>query len=77
VDGGPSWRMIVQFGQPLQAVGAYPGGQSGNPLSPHYDDLLPLWLSGDLPEMPYPATADELPQDAVETSLTLTPGGAQ
>ncbi len=77
VDGGPSWRMIVQFGQPLQAVGAYPGGQSGNPLSPHYDDLLPLWLSGDLPEMRYPGAADELPQDALETSLTLTPGGAQ
>jgi penicillin amidase len=24
-----------------------PGGQSGNPLSPHYDDLLPLWERGE------------------------------
>ena len=23
------------------------GGQSGNPLSPHYDDMIPLWLRGD------------------------------
>ena len=23
-----------------------PGGQSGNPLSPHYADLLPFWLEG-------------------------------
>jgi penicillin G amidase len=22
------------------------GGQSGNPLSPHYDDLLELWKKG-------------------------------
>jgi penicillin amidase len=22
------------------------GGQSGNPLSPHYDDQLKLWLEG-------------------------------
>ena len=24
-----------------------PGGQSGNPLSPHYDDLFELWQRGD------------------------------
>ena len=23
-----------------------PGGQSGNPFSPHYDDQLPLWKLG-------------------------------
>jgi penicillin amidase len=23
-----------------------PGGQSGDPFSPHYDDMLPLWLRG-------------------------------
>src|SRR4029079_8986002 len=23
------------------------GGQSGNPCSPHYDDLVPLWLRGE------------------------------
>ncbi len=24
-----------------------PGGQSGNPFSPHYDDLLALWRRGE------------------------------
>ena len=23
-----------------------PGGQSGNPASPHYDDMVALWLQG-------------------------------
>ena len=23
------------------------GGQSGNPCSPHYDDLVPIWLRGE------------------------------
>jgi penicillin amidase len=77
VDGGPSWRMIVQLGEPVRAVGAYPGGQSGNPLSPHYDDLLPLWRSGDLPDIRFPTSEETLPEDAIETTLTLTPGGAQ
>lgn len=26
---------------------ALPGGQSGNPLSPHYDDLLAVWRRGE------------------------------
>ena len=41
---GPSWRMIVELSPQPHALGIYPGGQSGNPGSPYYDDLLPLWL---------------------------------
>lgn len=40
---GPSWRMIVQLGETPQAFGVYPGGQSGNPGSPHYADFLDHW----------------------------------
>ncbi|MFQ5837746.1 MAG: penicillin acylase family protein [Thermoplasmata archaeon] len=47
VTSGPSWRMIVDLRQPVVGDGTYPGGQSGNPLSPHYSDLLDLWLEGD------------------------------
>ncbi|SFV35810.1 penicillin acylase family protein [Thermoflavifilum thermophilum] len=43
---GPSWRMIVQLGNPTKAYGVYPGGQSGNPGSPHYDDMIHDWLLG-------------------------------
>ncbi len=41
---GPSWRMIVELQPEPQALGIYPGGQSGNPGSRHYDELLPIWL---------------------------------
>jgi penicillin G amidase len=46
VGGGASFRMIVDFGDPAASVGVYPGGQSGDPASPHYDDQIPLWASG-------------------------------
>jgi penicillin amidase len=48
VTFGPSWRMVVDLGNqttPINSVGVYPGGQSGNPISKHYDDLLNLWLN--------------------------------
>ena len=45
---GPSWRMVVELGDSVRAWGTYPGGQSGNPFSPHYEDRLPLWRAGEL-----------------------------
>src|ERR1700761_5708269 len=48
---GPSWRMVVEFsggagsGGPAVAEGVYPGGQSENPASPWYDDLISRWWS--------------------------------
>jgi penicillin G amidase len=48
---GPSWRMIVTLSAAgVTAEGVYPGGQSENPASPWYGDLVPLWWDGaDLP----------------------------
>jgi penicillin amidase len=45
-DHGPSWRMIVQLSNPIQAYGIYPGGQSGNPGSRYYDDFIDDWVKG-------------------------------
>ena len=44
---GPSWRMVVSL-EPsgVKAWGAYPGGQSGNPGSNHYTDMLNRWVHG-------------------------------
>jgi penicillin G amidase len=48
---GPSWRMIVRWTgragkrHPV-ATGIYPGGQSENPASPWYQDLIADWSSG-------------------------------
>jgi penicillin amidase len=43
---GPSWRMIVEMSSPPKAFGIYPGGQSGNPGSKYYDNLISTWASG-------------------------------
>ncbi|MGY5876686.1 MAG: penicillin acylase family protein [Candidatus Thorarchaeota archaeon] len=40
VTHGPSWRMVADLEDIAMSYGAYPGGQSGNMFSPHYDDLF-------------------------------------
>jgi penicillin G amidase len=45
-DHGPSWRMIVQLTKTTEAYGIYPGGQSGNPGSPYYDNFVDNWSGG-------------------------------
>jgi penicillin amidase len=42
-----SFRAIYDLAEPEASVFIHPGGQSGNPLSPHYRDLAPLWARGD------------------------------
>ena len=42
-----SLRMVVDVGNWEESRFVLPGGQSGNPLSPHYEDLLPLWKRGE------------------------------
>ena len=55
---GPSWRMIVTFGAgALSAVGVYPGGQSENPASPWYTNLVPLWWDGQYLPLPVPGAS--------------------
>lgn len=46
IDHGPSWRMIVQLTKNTEAYGIYPGGQSGNPGSPYYDNFIDNWVNG-------------------------------
>ena len=46
INHGPSWRMIVQLGKKTEAYGIYPGGQSGNPGSRYYDNMVDDWVLG-------------------------------
>lgn len=71
---GPSWRQIIDFGDLNRSLAIYPGGQSGNPLSGHYDDfLLGSYLDGRyLSFRDYPQAAD-LPAASVESTITLVP----
>jgi len=42
---GPSWRMIVDEGA-MKAYVVYPGGESGNPGSAYYDNMVGNWAKG-------------------------------
>ncbi len=51
---GPSWRMILDFdGGKIKGYGVYPGGQSGNPGSKYYDNMVSEWADGDYHELIY------------------------
>ncbi|MBD2713720.1 penicillin acylase family protein [Microvirga sp. STR05] len=67
---GPSWRMVVALGPRVRAYGVFPGGQSGNPGSPAYDDLLETWRVGQLNELLFLRSADE-PTSRVRAAWTL------
>ncbi len=56
---GPSWRMVVELGPEPKAYGLYPGGQSGNPGSPYYTNMLEKWEKGELNELIFMKTPDE------------------
>lgn len=43
---GASYREIFDLSDWDNSLGVNVPGQSGQPASPHYDDLLPLWLHG-------------------------------
>ena len=68
--GGASWRLLADLSDLARSKGVYPGGQSGNPLSRHYDDLLQLWLAGDYHALRTPRTAADLAAN-VESTLIL------
>ncbi|HEX6141118.1 MAG TPA: penicillin acylase family protein [Geminicoccaceae bacterium] len=44
---GPSFRGLYHLGAPDASRFMSATGQSGHPLSPHFDDLTPLWVAGD------------------------------
>jgi penicillin amidase len=47
-SNGPSWRMVVELGKNPKGHGVFPGGQSGNPGSKFYDNMIDTWAKGEL-----------------------------
>jgi penicillin amidase len=72
VTGGPSWRMVVDVGSMGDAAVIYPGGQSGDPKSPHYDDLLDKWVNDTYIPLYFYPEAEQFPQEQVEVELLFT-----
>jgi len=66
----PSMRMVLDVGNWDENTFALPGGQSGNPLSPHYDDQFHLWARGEGITIPW--TPEGVETVAVST-LSLLP----
>ncbi len=66
----PSWRQIHDLSDLDASVGVHPSGQSGHPASPHWNDLLPLWASGEYHPLPLTRAAVER---VTEGSCTLVP----
>jgi penicillin amidase len=58
-SAGQSWRMVVSLGDEVKAWGTYPGGQSGNPGSMHYDDFVSDWMEGELAPLLFLKSADQ------------------
>ena len=46
---GPVWKLVVAVGgKKPQAWSIYPGGQSGDPASRHYDDFIEPWRKNEM-----------------------------
>jgi penicillin amidase len=66
----PNMRAVIDLSDPDGGRWSLAGGQSGNPLSPHYRDLFQVWLRGD--GVPIPFTPDAVAAATVAT-LELVP----
>jgi penicillin amidase len=49
--GGPSTRRIIDFSDIENSMSVLPSGQSGNPMSKHYDDQAELFVNGKFRKM--------------------------
>ncbi len=65
---GPSLRAVYDLGALDQSQFMIATGQSGNPLSPHYRDLVESWRDGTM------ITLGAVTQGAHTSTLTLNPG---
>lgn len=68
----PSWRQIIDLSDLDASVGTHTVGQSGNPASPHFKDLFPLWSTGQYHPLPFTRAAVEA---AAESRIELSPEG--
>lgn len=66
-------RAVIDLGAPERSRFVLAGGQSGNPLSPHYADLFEVWRRGE--GVPIAWSAEEVDSASIDR-LVLRPRGA-
>jgi penicillin amidase len=59
VRAGASIRLVMDVGDWDNSRAINSSGQSGDPYSPHYRDLAPLWTSGEYVPLPFSRAAVE------------------
>ena len=70
VDFGPSFRMVCDPLNWDDTTIILPGGQSGHPADPHYDDQLAPYLAGNSKGMPW---SEQAITERTSTILSLRP----
>ncbi len=70
VSSGPALRKITDFGRTDDGVTVSPTGQSGNVMSPHYDDQAGLFVKGEF--RPMLMNRDEITSSS-KNKLTFSP----
>jgi len=73
VVAGASVRIVMDVGEWDRSVCINAPGQSGDPRSPHYRDLAPLWAAGEYVPMLYSWTEVDA---AAEFRVHLIPRGS-
>ncbi|MHA4894717.1 penicillin acylase family protein [Pedobacter sp. PWIIR3] len=68
---GPSWRMVVELGKTPKGHGVFPGGQSGNPGSKFYDNMIDTWANGQLYDLYYMQTPSD-PNSKIIANLKIS-----
>lgn len=72
VTAGASFRMVLDVGAWDNSMAINTPGQSGDPASPHFRDLFPIWAKGQYVPLSYSRAAVEA---ATETVISLQPSG--
>ncbi len=75
VRNGPSWRIVTEMRSLDSCImyGIYPGGQSGNPVSGHYDDWIDIWLNYQY--IRFRCSVDPRDIESPEAIIIIEPGG--
>ena len=70
-SNGPSWRMVVELGKTPKGHGVFPGGQSGNPGSQFYDNMIDTWAKGELYDLYFMKSPND-PSAKIISKLKIT-----